>query len=78
MLHVVTNIVLWMLPRATPCDLAHMMVDGHAVGSAWHDVAAGEGREGILCACLVVRGQNRGLVESEKWVFVCVVCANGL
>ena len=53
MLHVVTNIVLWMLPRATPCDLAHMMVDGHAVGSAWHDVAAGEGREGILCACLV-------------------------
>ena len=19
-------------------------------------------------------GQNRGLVESEKWVFVCVVC----
>ena len=23
-------------------------------------------------------GQNRGLVESEKWVFVGVVCANGL
>ena len=23
-------------------------------------------------------GQNRGLVESEKWVFVCVVDVNGL
>ena len=46
-LYVVTNSVLWMLPRATPCDLAHMMVDGHAVGSAWHDVAAGDGRAGI-------------------------------
>ena len=52
-LYVVTNSVLWMLPRATPCDLAPGVVGGHAIGSAWHDVAAGEGREGILCACLV-------------------------
>ena len=77
-LYVVTNSVLWMPPRATPCDLAPGMAGGHAIDSDWHDVAAGEGREGILCACLVARGQNRGLVESEKWVFVCVVCANGL
>ena len=35
MLHVVTNIVLWMLPRATPCDLAHMMVDGHLMCVWW-------------------------------------------
>ena len=50
---VTNNSVLWMLPRAAPCDLAPGVVDGHAIGSAWHDVAAGEGREGILCACLV-------------------------
>ena len=37
----------------TPCDLAPGVVDGRAIGSVWHDVAAGEGREGILCACLV-------------------------
>ena len=59
-LYVVTNSVLWMLPRATPCDLAPGMVDGHAIGSAWHDVAAGDGREGILCACLVAPDKNRG------------------
>ena len=77
-LYVVTNSVLWMPPRATPCDLAPGVVGGHAIGSAWHDVAAGEGREGICHACLVALVQNMALVESEKWVFVCVVCANGL
>ena len=75
-LYVVTNSVLWMPPRAAPCDLAPGVVDGRAIGSVWHDVAAGEGREGILCACLVDLVQNMALVESEKWVFVCVVCAN--
>ena len=46
-----------------------------------HDVAAGEGREGICHACLVALDLNRGLLESkavQKWVFVCFVCANGL
>ena len=46
-LYMVTNSVLWMPPRATPCDLAPRMVGGHAIGSAWHDVAAGDGRAGI-------------------------------
>ena len=59
-LYMVTNSVLWMPPRATPCDLAPRMVGGHAIGSAWHDVAAGDGREGILCACLVAPDKNRG------------------
>ena len=78
-LYMVTNSVLWMLPRATPCDLAPGVVDGsgRAIGSAWHDMAAGDGHAGICHACLVALVQNP-LVESEKWVFVCVVCANGL
>ena len=73
-LYMVTNSVLWM----SPCDLAPRMVGGHAIGSAWHDVAAGDGHAGICHACLVALVQNMALVESEKWVFVCVVCANGL
>ena len=77
-LYMVTNSVLWMSPRATPCDLAPRMVGGHAIGSAWHDMAAGDGHAGICHACLVALVQNMVLVESEKWVFVCVVCANGL
>ena len=77
-LYMVTNSVLWMPPRATPCDLAPRMVGGHAVSSAWHDMAAGDGHAGICLACLVALVQNPALVESEKWVFVCVVCANGL
>ena len=52
-LYVVTNRVLWMPPRAIPCDLAPGMAGGHAIGSAWHDMAAGDGREGICHACLV-------------------------
>ena len=77
-LYVVTNSVLWMPPRAAPCDLAPGMIGGHAIGSAWHDMAAGDGHAGICHACLVALVQNMVLVESEKWVFVCVVCANGL
>ena len=37
-LYVVTNSVLWMLPRATPCDLAPGVVDGRvlaASGTMW-------------------------------------------
>ena len=53
-LYVVTNSVLWMLPRGPPRAIWRPgVVDGRAIGSVWHDVAAGEGREGILCACLV-------------------------
>ena len=51
--YVVTNSVLWMLPRAIPCDLAPRMVGGHAIGSAWHDMAAGDGHAGICHACFV-------------------------
>ena len=65
-LYVVTNSVLWMPPRAAPCDLAPGMIGGHAIGSAWHDVAAGDGREGICHACLVALVQNPPLVESES------------
>ena len=56
MLHVVTNIVLWMLPRATPCDLAHMMLA--APGTMWRPEMAVRASD----ACLVAPDlRNQGI-----------------
>ena len=57
-LHVLTNSVLWMRPWANLCDLVLMVVGGHAIGNAWHDLAAGGGGAGICHASFVGLGQN--------------------